>query len=202
MVSLPFNRKMSNGFHKLYRHEIHSTLGHSFGNQSEDLGTVGKAHKPTRRKCCDYLWPLKIKIPSPAWGVADVRSYGTTVWLSHFFLLLYSLLFHFLFLFSPLLNHWHSFFVILTVILQKKKKKPCPKITSIKMKILSFISAVEGIKSETGDPDITPSNLQYPDIGQPYSSWWKNMTTITIGNKRLSQLSFNSAFKLCCCVYL
>lgn len=37
------------------RHEIHNTLEHSFGNQSEDLNTVGKAHKPTSRKCCDYL---------------------------------------------------------------------------------------------------------------------------------------------------
>lgn len=98
------------------RHEIHVTLRHSSGNQSGDLRTAGKAHKPSRRKRCDYLWALKTKMPSPAWGVADVRSYGTTVWLSHFFLLLYSLL---LLLFSPLLSHWHSFPVMLTVILQE-----------------------------------------------------------------------------------
>ncbi len=64
---------------------------------------------------------------------------------------------------------------------------------------------MEGIKSETGDPDITRSNLQYPDMRRPYSLW-KNITVIYMSvtkfaenNDQMDVLSL--VFKLCC-VYL
>ncbi len=88
------------------------------------------------------------------------------MWRSHFFLLLYSLpLLHF----SPLLSHWQWVPVMLTVILQETilSKDYFTK----KIFFCHLFLAWRGIKSETSDPDITHSLLQYPDMRRPYSLW-------------------------------